>query len=453
MTFQIIASSYDHFIILFQSVFFKQSNEVMEVVCEFCKKSFFKETILKHIGKKVDCKSYYGDRFKELKKIQQRNKKRNQRKSFSRKKKKGELEKKRKYDQQPEQKEKKKHDYREKREKTREARELHEKEQIQEATNKAKERKSDEIESRKKWQCECCKALWEPESLLKHIGNTEKCKSFYGPKFDDLKRSHRRQRKQFYRKENGIKKELERQREAYASNPQKREEKRKRNEEAKKNQEIFRQEQKKEWRKKDAKETVLYFENSIRLNNKMQFESFKWISDCFKHFFETFKDIDDKTKNNLINFEKSFAKKYSSNESEIDEMTKNAKEGAEHYNGDCYPNHFNCNLFFKKENQYVQEFYAEEWNTMKKTTLDRLDEIFEQVAEPFKGTDWHISLGKINRIYANREYGRTMDKHFLEEKFCVICKDRAHRISFDPELAAKSKTYTYYGTSEVEKRY
>ena len=267
MTFQIIASSYDYFIILFQSEFFKQSNEVMEVVCEFCKKSFFKETILKHIGKKVDCKSYYGDRFKELKKIQQRDKKRNQRKSFSRKKK-GNWRKRGNIINNLNKRIRKNMNTGK-----REARELQEKEQIQEATNKAKDRKSDEIQSREKWQCECCKALWEPESLLKHNGNTEKSKSFYGPKFDDLKRSHRRQRKQFYRKENGIKKELERQREAYASNPQKREEKRKRNEQAKKNQEIYIQEQKKEWRKKDAKEKVLYFENSIRLNNKMQFKS------------------------------------------------------------------------------------------------------------------------------------------------------------------------------------
>ena len=250
---------------------------------------------------------------------------------------------------------------------------------------------------------------------------------------------------------------MERQREAYASNPQKREEKRKRNEKAKKNQEMFRQEQKKEWRKKDAKQTVLCFENSMRLNNKMRYESnFEWISDCFKHFFETFKDIDDKTKNKLIILEKGIIEKYSSNESEIDEMTKNAKEGAEQYNGDYYPNHFNCDLFFKKGNQYPRKFYDEECNVMKKTTLNRLDEIFDQVEEPFKETDWHISLRKINRIYADKiygrlKYGRTMDGHFLEEKFCVICKDRAHRISFDPELAAKSKTYTYYGTSEVEK--
>ena len=45
----------------------------------------------------------------------------------------------------------------------------------------------------------------------------------------------------------------------------------------------------------------------------------------------------------------------------------------------------------------------------------------------------------------------TMEEYFLEEKFCIICKDKAHRISFDPGFAAKNKWYTYYGTSVVEK--
>ena len=37
------------------------------VVCEFCKKSFSKTSILVHIGKNESCKSHYGSRFDELK--------------------------------------------------------------------------------------------------------------------------------------------------------------------------------------------------------------------------------------------------------------------------------------------------------------------------------------------------------------------------------------------------
>ena len=44
-----------------------------------------------------------------------------------------------------------------------------------------------------------------------------------------------------------------------------------------------------------------------------------------------------------------------------------------------------------------------------------------------------------------------IEKYFFEEKFCIICKDRAHRISFDPEQAARNKNYTYYGNSKYEK--
>ena len=36
-------------------------------VCEFCKKKFKSTVILKHIGRNQDCKSFYGNRFKELK--------------------------------------------------------------------------------------------------------------------------------------------------------------------------------------------------------------------------------------------------------------------------------------------------------------------------------------------------------------------------------------------------
>ena len=36
-------------------------------VCEFCKQKFKSSVILKHIGRNQDCKSFYGNRFKELK--------------------------------------------------------------------------------------------------------------------------------------------------------------------------------------------------------------------------------------------------------------------------------------------------------------------------------------------------------------------------------------------------
>ena len=53
----------------------------MEVECEFCKKSFSKPSILVHIGRNESCKSHYGNRFDELKR-----KKNNEKKQRSRKK-------------------------------------------------------------------------------------------------------------------------------------------------------------------------------------------------------------------------------------------------------------------------------------------------------------------------------------------------------------------------------
>ena len=43
VTMIVIASFFDYFILLSKSEFFKQTQEAMEVLCEFCKKSFFKE--------------------------------------------------------------------------------------------------------------------------------------------------------------------------------------------------------------------------------------------------------------------------------------------------------------------------------------------------------------------------------------------------------------------------
>ena len=50
------------------------------VLCEFCKKSFTKTTILKHIASNHLCKEHYGPRFLEMKKSRANEKKQNWRK-------------------------------------------------------------------------------------------------------------------------------------------------------------------------------------------------------------------------------------------------------------------------------------------------------------------------------------------------------------------------------------
>ena len=394
----------------------------MEVSCEYCKKSYAKETILKHIGKKIDCKSFYGDRFEELKKQQQRDKKRNQRKILTKKKKKKVLQKQRDYDQQPKKKERKKQYYTEKKENTKEAKEQEEKKLIAEAKERGKEKRADFAKNY--LECENCKKLWDPDSLLKHIGKTEKCKSFYGLRFEKMKRERNRERNEQRKKE-------------YASNPKKKEEKKQYYQKVKKIIEIRKEEREKELKKEASKRSVLNFESAYRYDNKRKYESFQWISNCLRHFFETFTDVDNQTKNKLINLEKSISEKYSNNETEIDVMTKKAKEASDQYDGAPFPNHFKCQLYFKKGNKYFEEIFMKEWDAMKKSTVERFREIYHQVEEPLKTTDWCKSLGKISHIYANKEHGVAIDKYFLEQKVCIICKDRPHRMIFDKDHAAK----------------
>ena len=60
-----------------------------------------------------------------------------------------------------------------------------------------------------------------PRSILIHIGRSKDCKEFYGPRLDEMKQKKARERKRKSRDKNGIKKELKKQRESYASSSEK----------------------------------------------------------------------------------------------------------------------------------------------------------------------------------------------------------------------------------------
>ena len=227
----------------------------------------------------------------------------------------------------------------------------------------------------------------------------------------------------------------EQQKKEYASNPKKKEEKKQYYQKVKKIIETRRQEREKELKKEEAKRSVHHFEDAYRNDNKTNYESFHWIKNCLKHFFETFTDLDNQAKNKLITLEKNISEKYSNNETEIDVMTKKAKEASDQYDGAPFPNHFKYQLYFKKGDKYFSEIFMKEWDAMKKSTMERFREIYHQVEESSKATDWCKSLGKISHIYANKEHGVAIDKYFLEQKVCIICKDRPHRMMFG---------YSYY---------
>ena len=185
----------------------------------------------------------------------------------------------------------------------------------------------------------------------------------------------------------------------------------------------------------------------------MHFDSNEWIHDFFMHFFETFKEVCNQTKGQIINLKESMDRVYIINEFKIDEFAEEANVSVDDYNGEY--------LRIEKDISLIKTKIKTKWYDLEKTIGIRLREIVEKVEEPDKISDWYRSLKKLKEIYvdcsdelkAEISRGKTMnmEKYFFKEKFCIICKDKAHRISFDPELPAKNKYYTYYGTSLPEK--
>ena len=413
-----------------------------EVLCEYCKKSFAPEKILKHIGHVKACKTFYGPRFDELKKEQQRKRDEKFNSNLSDQQKKNIL--KRNRERYAKSSEKQKHENAEK---------IRQKKLDQIQTNKPAEKRMLKIrtlekkhnlfdfvehvdETGKQWQCDFCKTFWPSASILKHIGNTKNCKSHYGPRFDDLKKESKRQRQECYRREEGIEKELEQQRKKYASDPKVKERKKKR--------------QEMERNIRQVKDHVICKEKEARNENRTHFDYNEWIHDFFMHFFETFKEVCNQTKGQIFNLKESMDSVYIINEAKIDELAEEANLSVNDYKGE-YPS-------AEVEISSIQAKIETKWYELKKTIGIRLTEIVDQVEESDKISNWYHSLKKLKDIYVDRKSTYCIytgydcvEKYFFEEKFCIICKDRAHRISFDPEQAARNKNYTYYGTSKYEK--
>ena len=186
----------------------------MEVSCEFCKKELKESTILKHIVQNKACKVHYGpEKLQTMKKEKEKLRKKKYRQSLSSKQKEKIIDKQREYDQRPERKQKRK-----------QIREIKDPKGIEEALEKKRrweekkklEKKDDENSD---IQCENCKYRFAPNSILKHIGSQKPCRSFYGPKFSEMKRENNKKKMQKYREKYGTGEELDRQIELYASNP------------------------------------------------------------------------------------------------------------------------------------------------------------------------------------------------------------------------------------------
>ena len=66
------------------------------------------------------------------------------------------------------------------------------------STRKLKENPETSVKKQEK-ECEFCKKLLDKEKLLKHIGNSKICKTYYGSRFTILKEEQEIERKRKYR--------------------------------------------------------------------------------------------------------------------------------------------------------------------------------------------------------------------------------------------------------------
>ena len=102
--------------------------------------------------------------------------------------------------------------------------------------------------------CENCKDAYEPNAILKHIGNNKECRNFYGSSFDKFKLEKERLR---------IKKfQLAKRRENYAADPKVQEYKRVSNKKTyqtiKDKRSAMKEKKRIEYQKEDAKQTFQY---------------------------------------------------------------------------------------------------------------------------------------------------------------------------------------------------
>ena len=159
-----------------------------EMQCEFCRMIFPLSSILIHISNTEECKLFYGARLEDLKKSHKM-----QRMRFYREEEGIELElikQKRRYNTNSEAKKKKK-EYHELKLKTQMKNRKEKNVPLAmkglNINSKEKEAEDPEVKKSNMRQCEFCKEIFEPYSVLIHIAKTEACKIFYGPRLEEMK--------------------------------------------------------------------------------------------------------------------------------------------------------------------------------------------------------------------------------------------------------------------------
>ena len=68
--------------------------------------------------------------------------------------------------------------------------------------------------------CEFCKQSFDQTRILRHIGQSESCKIFYGPRFIEMKKKKGREKVQKHRRKNSATSEqLQKRKDKYANKP------------------------------------------------------------------------------------------------------------------------------------------------------------------------------------------------------------------------------------------
>lgn len=386
---------------------------------------------MRHIGKNTACKAFYGPRFKEMKKKRERVRKAKNRQKISQKDQKKALKKQRKkYANDPELKKKKQQWHkiwkgRQEKEKQEQVSKRFEELTAIENSEESNEATGENIllrstENLKKVFeeptvfCQFCKKQCEPNTILKHIGNVKNCKSFYGEKFEVFKKEQKRLTLKSY--------QLAKKRENYASNPELREKKKKASKKS-----YFDFKEKKTVQKKEShlefllnlgKEKLSCDENKCREINHKARKRLNWLNSTFKHFFETFPQINEQPKNKLLSLENNIQELHQKIENDIDELKQKVidkiaewqKQGCTYKHEGLFENAFKKNRV-RPMSGYVMssdDWFQKDWEKLERNINKDLNEILEKIEDPYRNADWFYILEKIHEAYKEKFPGQWM---------------------------------------------
>ena len=432
----------------------------LESTCDFCNKSVLEKNLLRHIGKNSACKTFYGSRFKEMKKEQERVRKAKNRQKISQKDQKKALKKQReKYAKDLELQKKKQQWHkiwkdRQEKEKQEQVSKRFEESTVIENSEESNEGTEENIllrstENLKKVFeeaivfCQFCKKQCEPNTILKHIGNVKNCKSFYGEQFEVFKKEQKRLALKSY--------QLAKERENYASKPELREKKKNASKKSyldlKEKKKVQKKEEHQKFLLESGKEKLSYDENKCRDINHKARKRLSWLNSTFNHFFETFPQINEQPKNKLLSLENNIQKLHQKIENDIDELKQKVndkmaewqKQGCTYKQEGLFENAFKKNLARPMSGyvMYSDEWVQKDWEKLERNIGQELNAILEKIEGPYRNADWFYILEKIHEAYQEKFPGRLLvfhyprikietwntgyDKPYYPSKTCIVC--------------------------------